>query len=182
MVGVNRNVRLRERSLLDEIQREALDSSASLADVLRKVVALGGEAGSAELRGWASRELRGYVGTDDDLPPYRKPGAVIKLNAINFNTQITGQQISPRSLPDFVAEKVDEEVPLSMGVGEIEAMLERARVSDGEIKLTLPMSQDIARYMNHEIGDPLSTDHGALLVAKRSLVGGRARPGAHNTG
>lgn len=66
-------MRLRERSVLDEIERDALDSNVPVADTLRKVVALGGKVGSTELREWASRELRGYIGTDAELPGYRKP-------------------------------------------------------------------------------------------------------------
>jgi hypothetical protein len=153
------NVRTRERTLLDQIQTGALDSSVPLADTLRKVVALGGETGSEELRGWASRELRGYGGSDVELPEYRRPAAPLKVDAFKFNAQITGQSISPRQLPDFVAEKLGEEVPLSAGIGEIEAMLKRAREGDGSVKLMPPMAQDIVRYMNHEIqnhpqGDP----------------------------
>src|SRR5438094_300254 len=127
------NVRTRERTLLDQIQSGALDSSVSLADTLRKVVALGGETGSEELRGWASRELRGYGGSDVELPEYPRPAAPLKVDAFKFNGQITGQSISPRQLPDFVAEKLGEEVPLSAGIGEIEAMLERAREGDGSV-------------------------------------------------
>jgi AbiTii len=152
-------VRTQERTLLDQIQTGALDSSVPLADTLRKVVALGGETGSEELRGWASRELRGYGGSDVELPEYRRPAAPLKVDAFKFNAQITGQSISPRQLPDFVAEKLREEVPLSAGIGEIEAMLKRAREGDGSVKLMPPMAQDIVRYMNHEIqnhpqGDP----------------------------
>lgn len=151
-------MRTRERSLLDQVQIGALDSSVPLADTLRKVVALGGETGSEELRGWASRELRGYGGSVE-LPEYRRPAAPLKVDAFKFNAQITGQSISPRQLPDFVAEKLGEEVPLSAGIGEIEAMLKRAREGDGAVKLMPPMGQDVVRYMNHEIqnhphGDP----------------------------
>lgn len=148
---------------LEEIQQGALDSSVSLADTLRKVMALGGETGSAELRGWASRELKGYGGIDlDALPDYRKPAAPLKLDALKFNAQITGQTISPRMLPDFVRDKVNETLPLYQGIGEIEAMVARARGGNGEIKLMPNAAQDIVSYMNHEIqnspqGDPYQT-------------------------
>jgi hypothetical protein len=46
--------------LLSQIEEGALDSRVPLVDVLRKCVALGGQAGSAELRDWARRELDGY--------------------------------------------------------------------------------------------------------------------------
>lgn len=118
------------------------------------LIALGGQAGSTELREWASRELRGYGGSGVDLPDYRKPGAVLLANAVNGRYQITGQQISPRMLPEGVRKHVDEEVPLGQPIGEIEAMLDRARAEGGYLKLTLPGSQEVAALMNHDIGDP----------------------------
>lgn len=141
-------------NLLDDIQQQALDPEIPLADTLRKLVALGGQAGSTELREWASRELRGYAGSGIDLPDYRKPGAVMMLNAMKGNYQITGQQISPRYLPEAVREFIDEEVALGQPVGEIEAMYQQAQGEGGYLKLTLPRSQDLTAMMNAETGDP----------------------------
>ena len=45
--------------LLQATEDSALDGESSVTDALRKCVALGGRAGSAELRTWASRELNG---------------------------------------------------------------------------------------------------------------------------
>lgn len=117
-------------NLLDDIQQQALDPEIPLADTLRKLVALGGQAGSTELREWASRELRGYAGSGIDLPDYRKPGAVMMLNAMKGNYQITGQQISPRYLPEAVREFIDEEVgPTSRGNrGHVPAGARRGRL------------------------------------------------------
>ena len=56
--------------LLDEIESDLLNSKP-LADVLRKVIVLGGRAGSGALRDWASLELNGYAGSDEQIPPYR---------------------------------------------------------------------------------------------------------------
>src|SRR2546423_9797079 len=66
---------------------------------------------------WASRELRGYAGTDAELPDYRKPGAVLQVDALRGNYQITGQQISPRMLPDVVQEYVGEVITLGQRAG-----------------------------------------------------------------
>lgn len=82
----------RKPSLVEQIESDALDSSASLADALRKCVALGGRAGSADLRDWATRELTGYPGTE--VPEYRKIVAPIVIDGIAGNMRITGQQIS----------------------------------------------------------------------------------------
>lgn len=56
--------------LLDEIERDLMDNKP-IADVLRKVVILGGRLSSVELRDWASTELNGYE-TSEELPLYRK--------------------------------------------------------------------------------------------------------------
>jgi hypothetical protein len=145
-------VRRRAKTLIDEIEREALDANVPVSSPLRKLVALGGQAGSKELREWAALELRGYYGTDVDLPDYRKPGATLRIDGATFNTIITGQLISPSALPDPVNKHIDEQVPLNGGVAEIEAMIAAAKRQErGEIKLTLPMGQDVVRLMNHEI-------------------------------
>jgi hypothetical protein len=57
----------RSHRLLNEIEAGALDRQTPLGDVLRKVIALGGKAGSTELRDWVTRELRGFK-ADDELP------------------------------------------------------------------------------------------------------------------
>jgi len=133
-----------------------VDTSTRLADTLRKCVVLGGQAGSVALRDWATHELRGYRG-EAELPAYRRPGAVIKVDAVTGNAfaggyRITGQQISPSALPDPIAEVVDEEVPLIVGVGEIEAMVGQARANGGFINMTLPDAPMIVRLMNQQIG------------------------------
>lgn len=53
-------MRKRASTLIDEIEKEALDASIPVSSPLRKLVALGGHAGSRDLREWAGRELRGY--------------------------------------------------------------------------------------------------------------------------
>jgi len=89
--------------------------------------------------------LPGHV----DLPEYRRPAAVIRIDGTSGSFQITGQQISPRDLPEGVREHVGEAAPLRQPIGEIEAMVERAR-ADGVVRLTLPESQEVAKVMNYE--------------------------------
>lgn len=79
---------------------------------------------------------------------------MIQVGAVNPRFHITGQQISPRSLPEGIREHIDEVVPLGQGISEIEAMLRRAKANGGAVKLTLPGAQDVARLMDHEIGEP----------------------------
>jgi hypothetical protein len=144
----------RDANLLTEVQRDALDANVPVADALRKLVALGGEVGSKELREWASLELRGYRNSEVELPEYRVPPAVIEVDAIRGNYHISGQQISPRWLPAFAQEHIGEEVRLNHSVGEIEAMWQQAKAESGSIKLTVPHVQDLVAMMNQESNQP----------------------------
>lgn len=136
-----------------EIERGALDTSIPLADTLRKCVILGGKSGSEKLRDWASRELQGY--RDEELPPYRKVPAPIKIDGINPGAQITGQQIPPHALPDPADKHIREEVELRFGVGELEAMLDRDATKS--INLQPAGASKIVTLMNHENPDPYQT-------------------------
>ncbi|MGW5578128.1 AbiTii domain-containing protein [Micromonospora chokoriensis] len=138
-------MRGRENKLLDEIERGALDSGAPLAATLRKCVALGGQARSAELRDWASRELNGY-GPDDELPEWRKVNAPLQIDGVSGNYQVSHQTISRWTLPDFARDNLTEEVSLVQGVGELEAMIRDADRS--VIRLGPRMGQELVAYMN----------------------------------
>lgn len=144
------------RSLLDQIEQDALNTAVKLADVLRKCIALGGRAGSEELRSWASRELRGY-GADDQLPEYRIIGAPIALDGVTANAIIKGQQIAPSSLPDFVQENVSETLQLRQPIGQIEELASSHASKNESVKLLLPMAADIARLMNAQADDPFQS-------------------------
>ncbi|MEU8076767.1 hypothetical protein AB0B31_15090 [Catellatospora citrea] len=138
-------------TLLDEIERGALDDSAPLASVLRKCVALGGATRSAELRDWASRELHGYNGTE--LPAYRTVHAPLQADGWNARFRIQGQQISTFDLPDFAREHITNDVPLAGGVGELEALIRNAE-RDGETAVRLQpfMAAELVAYMNQQQG------------------------------
>ncbi|MFJ4866537.1 hypothetical protein [Streptomyces sp. NPDC088748] len=145
----------RERTLLAQIEQDVLDDSKPLAGTLRKCVILGGHANSAALRDWAQRELRGYDGVGlADVPPYRIVVAPLRIDAMLVNGIITGQQISPGALPDFARDSITNELPLRMGVGELEAAARRIVESDTALKLSLPGAADLVQYMNHDIGNP----------------------------
>jgi hypothetical protein len=119
-----------------------------MATALRKCVVLGGKSGSAELRDWATRELKGY-GPDDDLPDYRVIAAPLLLDGISGHNHITRQPLAPFSLPEFAREHIKEEVRFYDGVGAIEALLQQ-----DEIKLSPPRATDLAMYMNSQSDNP----------------------------
>lgn len=140
----------REDSLIAQIEKEALDETASLAGALRKCVVLGGKSGSEQLRDWATRELKGYH-SDAELPSYRIVPAQICIDGATTNALVTGQPIARSILPDFVQENVGEDVELREGAGALEALAARAESTGEAIKMSLPMGGDIARLMTAEM-------------------------------
>jgi hypothetical protein len=62
-------------SLVEELQRDALDGRTDVSTLLRKAYVVATKLGLAEFKSWCDRELNGY---DRDLPEYRKGPAVLK--------------------------------------------------------------------------------------------------------
>jgi AbiTii-like protein len=142
----NRSVAGRDRTLIAQIEKDALGDSVPLASALRKCVVLGGKSGSEELRDWATRELNGYPDLKD-LPEYRKVAAPLRLDGIAGNYKVTGEELPPMALPDFARETISNEVPLNGGVAELD---ELSRMP--EVKLSPPGASDLALYMNSQSG------------------------------
>lgn len=136
-----------DHDLVAQIEHDALDDSVPIATALRKCVALGGRSGSTALRDWATRELEGY-GPDDDLPDYRVVAAPLMIDGISGNYQVTGQQISPSFLPDFVREDIKEEVRFRNGIGELEAFARQPK-----IMIQPSAASELARYMTIQGGN-----------------------------
>lgn len=133
--------------LLQDIEGGALGSRVPIGDLLRKAIALGGRAGSTELRDWAARELKGY-GPNDELPEYRKIVAPLHLDAMNMRWIMKGQQISPTELPDSARDKINNDLNLRMGIAEIEKLARKTRPDDDVVKLQPPLAAELVHYMN----------------------------------
>lgn len=138
--------------LLTEIERDLLDQTP-VADVLRKLIILGGRAGSSELRDWASHELRGYPDAES-LPDYRKIPAIIQMDAVLGRSQISGQTIAPYEFPAEIRDHVRNEVLFFQGIGEIEA-LTRSREKDQAVRMALPEERMIGHLIDQASGNPL---------------------------
>ncbi|MCC9173245.1 AbiTii domain-containing protein [Arthrobacter sp. zg-Y179] len=154
-----------DRGLLAQIENGALDSSSSLADTLRKCVALGGLAGSEELRDWARRELEGYR-VEDELPYYRTLPGTVKIDGVTFNAVITGQQLSSYEIPEFAREEITAGVKMTQGIAELE-LIER---SGSEVKLQHPHMQNLVAYMNSQRAERDGTITTMYWVVGRASV------------
>lgn len=134
---------------MGEIERDLL-AEKPLDTLLRKLILLGGNTGSPELRAWASMELRGYS-NDDDLPSYRKVNAPLQIDGWLPGASVRHQSISTMDLPDFVRGEIDELVPLRMGVRELHSMVNQNH-GDRTVKLQPPGAALVVSYMNGEGG------------------------------
>lgn len=137
--------------LLGEIRTGALDSRTDLTDLLRKCVALGGEAGSARLREWASRELKGYEG-GAEVPPYRMVSSLLYLDGATLRGRIRGQQVPHNMLPAEMQARLNEPFPLRHSLAELVELVETTRRQGEEaVKLSPPMPQELVALINHRI-------------------------------
>ncbi|MGC5225441.1 hypothetical protein ACPW96_22990 [Micromonospora sp. DT81.3] len=132
-------------TLLSQIERDLLDEKP-LDTLLRKLILLGGNTGSAELRDWASMELRGYE-KQDELPSYRSVHAPLQIDGSVPGGSIRHQTIGALDIPDFARDEIKEVVPLRMGVREIRGMVDQQR-GDKVVKLLPPGAPDLVSYMN----------------------------------
>lgn len=128
-----------------QIERDLLDEKP-LDTLLRKLILLGGNAGSPELRTWASMELRGYARVDE-LPAYRKINAPLQIDGTVPGGIVRHETIGSMDIPDFAREDISEVVPLRMGVSEIHSMVNQHR-SDRIVKLQPPGGPDLVTYIN----------------------------------
>jgi hypothetical protein len=135
--------------LVGEIQREALVAQPDLPSLLRKCIALGGQSGSASLREWATYELKGYD-SGTELPGYRIIPASLVLDGSTMTHRVTGQAISPASLPDIARDKIKEEVRLHGPVAELVDAIKSARTNgDDFINFGIPGSAALTALTNH---------------------------------
>jgi hypothetical protein len=132
----------RKGSLLDQIEDEALDGDVARA--LRLSLKLGGQAGSTDLREWASSELNGYSGTD--LPPYRRITAPLMIDGANL-AYMGSQQISMYHLPEGIRERFPKEIELSHSLPELIAL---TKGSKGSLRFAPPMSGELLLWMNSQ--------------------------------
>ncbi len=106
-------------SLVAQLQREVLDSSVPISDILRKAKVLATLLKSEEFKRWVDAELKGYASADD-LPDYRKFRPVNLGTFAGFNKVFRNVPVPVALLPDDIREFATR-MEIRYGVGEIEA-------------------------------------------------------------
>jgi hypothetical protein len=126
-------------SLVEELQRDALDSRVRLSDLLRKAKAIAVKLDLPELERWVANELNGYQ-SGDDLPDYRRIiGHVEGFNpyhgwrTVNFDDTETEQIFTKRYINSRVAE--------------LEGLAAR-----GDRQLHVPLSAEAQQQLRHATG------------------------------
>jgi hypothetical protein len=117
-----------------EIESGALESDSDLPKLLRTCIALGGRIGTADLRDWASRDLKGY-GPDDALPEYRRIPAPLMLDGFTGGGHVTGQMVAAHLLPDEARDILEDPVAMPQAISEIVDLVATASRGDGTIRL-----------------------------------------------
>lgn len=137
---------------------------------MRKTIILGGRAGSAELREWASRELKGFLGTAaDDMPPNRIIEVPMLMDAVTGSALVKGQLLPFRSLPDWAQEGfVDGRFYLRQGVGELEAWAQRSEA----ILIVVPGAEIIGAHLDRASGNPFQQIHSIYWAIMPETIAG----------
>jgi AbiTii-like protein len=105
-----------------------------------------------DLRDWATRELRGYLGSEDALPDYRHARAPLLMDGLSGNFQFRRKSVTYVDLPAEARDVITDEVPLTFGIGKIEDLSRQADSNGGFIQLGPPGASDLALLMSHESG------------------------------
>ena len=76
------------------------------------------------------------------------------MDGLNGNAIIRGESISVIDLPEIARDAITDEVPLTHGIGEIDALIRQADSRCGFLQMGPPGGAELARMMTHELGDP----------------------------
>jgi len=153
-------------SLVLELQKEALDSSSSIADLLRKALVASTKLGLDEFTDWINKELKGYT-LESDVPEYRMvSGQVVGYNPFH------GWQ--PVLIPDLSMAELLSRRSIDQSVAEIESVLKK---SGEKSQLTMPLSKKLELQLLKGIGEnipltfhPISSEVYGVVEAVRNII------------
>ena len=141
--------------LVLELQKDALDKSVNVSDLLRKAMVVSKKLGINEMEEWINRELSGYPDDDSEIPLYREiTGRVMAYNPyhgwqpLHFENHKLGDKLSKRKI--------------SQAVGQIDAIVN----NDKSGTLQVPFSNHIKNQLMDSMEIPLEV---TLLVGDSEL-------------
>jgi hypothetical protein len=144
-------------SIVLELQRDVLDSSLRVPDLLRKALVVARKLQITEFDAWITKELYGYQNTDE-IPDYRLIEGEVKIRhprhgwvAVEFETPAIAKHMSRR----FTKQPISE----------IEALVAGANNST---ELRMPFPKEIETRLMSSIRAPSPP---MLLIAATQMVG-----------
>jgi hypothetical protein len=133
-------------SLLNDIQKDAIDSSIDIASLLRKCMVLAAKLGNKDFQEWVKHELYGYL-ENDDLPDYRI------RKAVSYGHFSTGGNSMWQNLPISyypVPEDLFNEAAIvyfTQSVSSLEQMVRDAK----EGSLQFAWNPDLVSILSHKL-------------------------------
>lgn len=145
-------------SLVNELQREALDRSVRTADLLRKALVVARKLGREDIQPWLNSELNGYVDTAD-IPKYRS--VLGEIRSYNPYNGIWMPIIFPESMADTHRSLTNRKC--GQAVSELEDLLTSERDF-----LTMPYSAEVSARLTNM----LDADSPPVMVISASKLRG----------
>ena len=103
-------------SLVEELQRDVLNSSVPVSDLLRKAYAVSKKLDLTEFEKWVSLEMNGYPDASE-LPDYRRVSGELRANNAVLGKWIPCQFMAPEDQEAFST------FPFAQAIGELEGMI-----------------------------------------------------------
>ncbi|WP_156724765.1 AbiTii domain-containing protein [Streptomyces apocyni] len=133
---------------VEQLEQGVLDDTAPLAGLLRLALVIGGHAASQPLKQWALNELKGYGGKPaSGVPDYRRPRAPIQADSHSLTWQRHGETISALNLPEITRGKINEEVTITFGIGQLQNLIDRTPPGQA-VHLSLPGAAELRTLMS----------------------------------
>jgi hypothetical protein len=151
------------KDLLGQIEDGAHDPQSDLPTLLRQCIRLGSDTGSEQLREWAVRELKGYVG--ETLPSYRLLAAPLRFDGVLGSNHVMGMSVPITLIPEFAQSQLGNEVAFRDPIAAVVNMVSSAATDDAVVKISPAGAPEIVALMN----DKLAKAEAAHYPAPSSL-------------
>jgi hypothetical protein len=145
-------------SLVLELQQEALDSRGGIIDLMRKAYVVAVKLNLSQFKEWIDIELNGYIGTNIELPHYRRI-----YGSLRVWNPFHGFQ--PFFAPPEI-EKIVTQMPLNIPLSEIEAI---ANDSSNESHVAMSFPSEIRIWLMRGMSGPAPLEP-SLLVSRTAFT------------
>lgn len=126
------------KSLVLELQQEAMNPETGAADLLRKALVVATKLNVREFKEWIEHELHGYKGETDSIPKYRHLKGQLKATHPMYG-------LVQAVIGDAKLEEKLSILPNNQPIGELEHLL---REKDSSATLLAPLPADVAQKLN----------------------------------